>query len=110
MVWSSTSRNTATFLSHHDHRGFIKYLMKDPKTRHLACDVRNWVDVIRPPGMEKFVVCETFDEAVLLNNWDQNEEDEANLDTKSLSLSADNPDFDSYDCYENEHYVATRDI
>ncbi|KAG7340796.1 SET methyltransferase domain containing protein [Nitzschia inconspicua] len=111
MVWSSTSRNTATFLSPQDRREFIKYLMKDPKTRHLACDVRNWVDVIRPPGMKTFVVCETFDEAVLLNTaWGQNKKYQINLDSQSLSLSADNPDFDEYDCYENEHYFAARDI
>ncbi|KAG7340795.1 hypothetical protein IV203_024338 [Nitzschia inconspicua] len=111
MVWSSTSRNTATFLSYHDRREFIKYVMKDPKTRHHACDVRNWVDIVHPPGMEKFVVCETFDEAVLLNTaCDENEEAEINLDTESFSLSADNPDLDESDCYENDHYFAIRDI
>ncbi|KAG7373524.1 SET methyltransferase domain containing protein [Nitzschia inconspicua] len=111
IVWSSTSRNTATFLSPRDRREFIKYLMNDPQTRHLACDVRNWVDVVRPPNMETFVICETFDEAVLLNTaWDENEGEEINLDTKSFSLSADDPDLDESDCYENDHYFAIRDI
>ncbi|KAG7343713.1 SET methyltransferase domain containing protein [Nitzschia inconspicua] len=110
-VWSSTTRNTATFLSPQDRRKFIEYLMKDPKTRHLACDVRMWVDVLRLQNTTNFVICETFDEAVLLNTvWDEETDGDVNIEPQSISLSADNPDRDENDCFGNDHFVAIRDI
>ncbi|KAG7373319.1 SET methyltransferase domain containing protein [Nitzschia inconspicua] len=109
-VWSSTSRNTATFLSHHDRREFIKYLVKDPTTRTLACDVRSWVDfMLTSDGT--YLICETFDEAVLLNTvWDENSDGDVNIEPQFISLTEDNPDFDENDCYGNDHFFATRDI
>ncbi|KAG7373318.1 hypothetical protein IV203_034042 [Nitzschia inconspicua] len=111
LVWSSTSRNTATFLSHHDRRKFISYLTKDPETKHLVCDVRMWADVIYLANTTNFVICETFDEAVLLNTIkDKKSEGDVNLEPQSLSSSLDNLDFDENDCYGNDHYFTLRDI
>ncbi|KAG7340656.1 SET methyltransferase domain containing protein [Nitzschia inconspicua] len=109
LVWSSTTRNTATFLSHHDRREFIKYLMKDPETRHLACDVRKWVDYIRSSN-GSYYICETFDEAVLLNNVRDESDGTINLEPQSISLSTDHPDYDENDCYGNDHFFTIRDI
>ncbi|KAG7373296.1 SET methyltransferase domain containing protein [Nitzschia inconspicua] len=112
LVWSSTSRNTATFLTSHDHREFIEYLIKDPKTRYLACDVQMWIDVMSSDEEGTTYICETFDEAVLLNTvWDDNDNsDLINIEPRPMSLSADNPDYDENDCYGNDHYFTVRDI
>ncbi|KAG7373289.1 SET methyltransferase domain containing protein [Nitzschia inconspicua] len=110
LVWSSTSRNTATFESSHDRREFIKYLIEDPKTRYLACDAQMWFDVVRSPD-KTFYICQTFDEAVLLNTVaGEKSNDQINIEPQSMSLSADNPDYDENDCYGNDHYFTLRDI
>ncbi|KAG7340604.1 hypothetical protein IV203_024147 [Nitzschia inconspicua] len=110
LVWSSTSRNTAIFESSHDRREFIKYLIEDPKTRHLACDAQMWFDVIRSSD-KTFYICQTFDEAVLLNTVSgEKSHDQINIEPQSMSLSTDNPDYDENDCYGNDHYFTLRDI
>ncbi|KAG7373293.1 SET methyltransferase domain containing protein [Nitzschia inconspicua] len=111
LVWSSTTRNTATFLTSHDHREFIEYLIEDPKTRHLACDVRMWIDVMSSSKGETYYICETFDEAVLLNTvWDDDDSDLINIEPQPMNISADDPDYDENDCYGNDHYFTVRDI
>ncbi|KAG7340623.1 SET methyltransferase domain containing protein [Nitzschia inconspicua] len=111
LVWSSTSRNTATFLTSHDHREFIEYLIKDPKTRHLACDVQMWIDVMSSGKGGTNYICETFDEAVLLNTaWDDNDSHLINIEPQLMNISDDDPDYDENDCYGNDHYFTVRDI
>ncbi|KAG7373290.1 hypothetical protein IV203_034014 [Nitzschia inconspicua] len=90
---------------------FIEYLIKDPKTRHLACVVRMWIDVMSSDEEGTTYICETFDEAVLLNTvWDDNESDLINIEPQPMNISDDDPDYDENDCYGNDNYFTVRDI
>jgi hypothetical protein len=113
LVWESTTRNTATFHTSHEYRMFAEYLINHPATRYLACDITDWIDAQRErrPHKDEFVICQTFDEAVLLNTvWgDEGESinlvpDKSSYDTKGVS------DHHANDCYGNDHLVASRDI
>lgn len=116
LVWVSTSRNTATFTHTHEHRAFIQYLIDDPETRYLACDVRMWIDVMLMENGINYAICQTFDEAVLLNTIWEGDDDNAgagaafNLEPEQIPEGVKDPDEDDNDCYGNDHFYTTRDI
>ncbi len=66
-IWTP-KKNTAVFHNTHEYRTFLEYLSDDPSTRQIACDSQVWIDVTLEVGEEReFVICQTFDEAVLFN-------------------------------------------
>jgi hypothetical protein len=112
LVWESTTRNTATFHSSHDYRNFAEYLINDPATHYLACDIPHWIEVQRErhPHTDEFVICQTMDEAVLLNAaWDDGES--INLVPEGFIEETEKGlDHRANDCYGNDIYIASRDI
>jgi hypothetical protein len=112
LVWESTTRNTATFHTSHDYRNFAEYLMKDPTTRYLACDIHDWIEA-QPelqPHNDEFVICQTFDEGVLLNTVLDDPGESINLVPVFFEGVEEVSDFRANDCYGNDWLVATRDI
>jgi hypothetical protein len=113
MLWESTTRNTATFHTSHEYRMFAEYLMNDPATRYLACDITSWIDAQpeRQPHKEEFVICQTMDEGVLLNTVSGDAGDLINLVTENVTEETEGVlDYRANDCYGNDQYVASRDI
>jgi hypothetical protein len=115
LVWESTTRNTATFHTSHEYRMFAEYLINDPTTRYLGCDITHWIDAQREwyPNQDEFVICQTLDEGVLLNTvWDDPGES-INLvpDESFKELEGEEGMYDHVnDCFGNDHYVASMDI
>jgi hypothetical protein len=113
MVWESTTRNTATFHSSHEYRIFAEYLMNDPATRNLACDVTMWIDVMQQwqtYSRYEFVICQSMDEGSLLNTVYDDAGDLINIVPEKASDEEAMVDYRANDCYGNDQYVASRDI
>jgi hypothetical protein len=113
LVWESTTRNTATFHTSHQYRKFAEYLINDPATRYLACDITNWIDVQRErhPHTDEFVICQTMDEAVLLNTiWDDPGESINLVPEGFIEETERGLDHRVNDCYDNDVFIASRDI
>jgi hypothetical protein len=114
VVWESTTRNTATFHTSHDYRRFAEYLINHLATRDLACDITIWIDVQREwqsHNQDEFVICQTMDEAVLLNTAYSNRAKLINLASKeSTEEMRKAAEYRAKDCYGNEYFVTSRDI
>jgi hypothetical protein len=66
-VWYS-GMNTAVFDNVSQFRRYLKYLLKN-ESRDMVCDVMIWIDTVQnSPAKDDFVLCETMDPGVLLNN------------------------------------------
>jgi hypothetical protein len=88
-------------------------LINDPTTSYLACDITIWVDAQRErqPHNDEFVICQTFDEGVLLNTIWNDPGESINLVPDASFVELDGVlDHHANDCYGNEHFVASRDI
>jgi hypothetical protein len=114
LVWESTTRNTATFHTSHEYRMFAEYLVNDPTSRYLGCDITHWIDVQRErqPHKDEFVICQTLDEAVLLNTARSKGESINLVPDESFKGLEGGEGVDDHvnDCYGNDHFVASRDI
>jgi hypothetical protein len=66
-VWYS-GKNTAVFDNVSQFRRYLEYLLKN-ESRDMVCDVMIWIDVVQnSPAKDDFVLCETMDPGVLMNN------------------------------------------
>ena len=87
LIWTP-EKNTAVFHKSHGHRTSLEYRSDDPSTRQIACDSKVWIDVMDEVGIEgEFVICQTFDEAVLFNTANEQSTSSIRITNKASTFT-----------------------
>jgi hypothetical protein len=91
---------------------FAEYLMNDLATSDVACDLPIWIDIQRErqPHKDEFVICQTMDEAALLNKIYGDPGDLFNLVPEKVIDEEAVVDYRTNDCNSNDRFMASRDI